>query len=538
MIYKGTQIRHISDVIHQKYFSEFNLLNHLDLEYFSNKKHLEIFRSFIFLQLHLFHSTSFNCLNVARYKFGAVGRILSNKNSLIEQFYFFELRKFSGKIFIFPFRKLLEKIKIHLLQRIHGGTFGNESLLKKTAAERQLQRLRKRKESTSSTTAQQSRRMDASTQTIVRLTLVASPLELKTPSYKLLLIVKVQLRPYLLNYWEGKLKKCHILKVDERNYFGADLSHISRIKKLEKCHILKVDERNYFGADLSHILRIKKLKKCHIVKVVERNYFGADLSHILRIKKLKKCHILKVDERNYFGADLSHIYIRILLGREEPYIEKKIIVNLLGQKEPYIVKKIIVNLLGQKEPCIVKNNCEFYWAEKSRKEVLSEINVKLKIEKNNKFLIINEYKNKFMNKEEENIYSENESNSSEEETDKTNTTETQAGLNKNIEVEKLVEISINTKEDSDSTQRINKEKPKEKTINDKIVTTIGKIIIILLLNNNKIKTEFHVVDKEFPIPRDGILGHHFLLQNNAIIDKQELIQEQRIELNVIKESDL
>ncbi|KAE9524456.1 hypothetical protein AGLY_015177 [Aphis glycines] len=50
--------------------------------------------------------------------------------------------------------------------RIHGGTFGNESLLKKTAAERQLQRLRKRKESTSSTTAQQSRRMDASTQTI------------------------------------------------------------------------------------------------------------------------------------------------------------------------------------------------------------------------------------------------------------------------------------------------------------------------------------------------------------------------------------
>ncbi|KAE9522065.1 hypothetical protein AGLY_017538 [Aphis glycines] len=186
-----------------------------------------------------------------------------------------------------------------------------------------------------------------------------------------------------------------------------------------------------------------------------------------------------------------------------------------------------------------------------KKTYLTEINVKLIIEKNNKFLIINEYKNKFMNKEEENSYSENESNSSEEETDKTNTTETQVELNKNIEIEKLVEISINTKEDSDSTQRINREKPKEKSlqniskrkikkinlkaINDKIVTTIGKIIIILLLNNNKIKTEFHVVDKEFPIPRDGILGHHFLLQNNAIIDKQELIQEQRIELNVIKE---
>ncbi|KAE9537000.1 hypothetical protein AGLY_006807 [Aphis glycines] len=227
----------------------------------TNRDLRKYFDRLYFLQLNLFHSTSFNCLNVARYKFGAVGRILSNKNSLIEQFYFFELRKFSGKIFIFPFRKFLEKFKIHLLQRIHGGTFGNESLLKKTAAERQLQRLRKRKESTSSTTAQQSRRMDASTQTIVRLTLVASPLELKTPSYKLLLIVKVQLRPYLLNYWEGKLKKCHIIKVDERNYLGADLSHILRIKKLKKCHILKVDERNYFGADLSHILRIKKAEK-------------------------------------------------------------------------------------------------------------------------------------------------------------------------------------------------------------------------------------------------------------------------------------
>ncbi|KAE9523374.1 hypothetical protein AGLY_016322 [Aphis glycines] len=196
----------------------------------------------------------------------------------------------------------------------------------------------------------------------------------------------MQLRPYLLNYWEGKLKKCHIIKVDERNYFGADLSHILRIKKLKKCHILKVDERNYFGADLSHILRIKKLKKCHILK-------------------------------------------RILLGREEPYIEKKIIVNLLGQKEP------------QGSPIV-------------------EINVKLIIEKNNKLLITNEYKNKFMNKEEENSYSENESNSSEEETDKTNTTETQVELNKNIEVEKL---------NSDSTQRINKEKPKEKSLLDTTV---------------------------------------------------------------------
>ncbi|KAE9523302.1 hypothetical protein AGLY_016250, partial [Aphis glycines] len=225
-----------------------------------------------------------------------------------------------------------------------------------------------------------------------------------------------QLRPYLLNYWEGKLKNCHIIKVDERNYFGADLSHILRIKKLKKCHILK----------------------------------------------------------------------RILLGREEPYIKKKIIVNLLGREEPYIEKKIIVNLLGQKEP---------------QGSPIVEINVKLIIEKNNKFLIINEYKNKFMNKEEENIYSENESNSLEEETDKTNTTKTQVGLNKNIEVEKLVEISINTKEGSDSTQRINKEKTKEKSLLDTTVredssTGVEQRILGLRSTPNLVHTELGPVKRK------------------------------------------
>ncbi|KAE9521558.1 hypothetical protein AGLY_018022 [Aphis glycines] len=61
---------------------------------------------------------------------------------------YIKLQKFSGKIFIFSISKFFRKIKIYQLQRVHGGTFGNESLLKKTAAERQLQRLRKRKEST------------------------------------------------------------------------------------------------------------------------------------------------------------------------------------------------------------------------------------------------------------------------------------------------------------------------------------------------------------------------------------------------------
>ncbi|KAE9521559.1 hypothetical protein AGLY_018023, partial [Aphis glycines] len=99
-----------------------------------------------------------------------------------------------------------------------------------------------------------------------------------------------------------------------------------------------------------------------------------------------------------------------------------------------------------------------------------------------------------MNKEEENSYSENESNSSEEETDKTNTTETQVELNKNIEVEKLVEISINTKEDSDSTQRINKEKPKEKSLLDTTVredsnTGVEQRILGLRSTPNLVHTE-------------------------------------------------
>ncbi|KAE9523151.1 hypothetical protein AGLY_016465 [Aphis glycines] len=51
--------------------------------------------------------------------------------------------------------------------QIHGGTFGNESLLKKTTYRTSTSATPKEKELTSNTTAQQSRRMKASTQTIV-----------------------------------------------------------------------------------------------------------------------------------------------------------------------------------------------------------------------------------------------------------------------------------------------------------------------------------------------------------------------------------
>lgn len=39
-----------------------------------------------------------------------------------------------------------------------------------------------------------------------------------------------------------------------------------------------------------------------------------------------------------------------------------------------------------------------------------------------------------------------------------------------------------------------------------------------MINDNKIDTDFHVVDKQFPVPQDGILGQSFLLKNKAIID--------------------
>lgn len=57
-----------------------------------------------------------------------------------------------------------------------------------------------------------------------------------------------------------------------------------------------------------------------------------------------------------------------------------------------------------------------------------------------------------------------------------------------------------------------------KGINDKITTTMGKTCITLLMNNKIIKTHFHVVDSDFLIPKDGLLGIKFLADNEAVID--------------------
>jgi hypothetical protein len=57
-----------------------------------------------------------------------------------------------------------------------------------------------------------------------------------------------------------------------------------------------------------------------------------------------------------------------------------------------------------------------------------------------------------------------------------------------------------------------------KGINDKIVSTVGQINIVLRINDVDIEMEFQVVRNSFPMPKDGILGHAFLMKNKAIID--------------------
>ncbi|CAI6355228.1 unnamed protein product [Macrosiphum euphorbiae] len=65
----------------------------------------------------------------------------------------------------------------------------------------------------------------------------------------------------------------------------------------------------------------------------------------------------------------------------------------------------------------------------------------------------------------------------------------------------------------DETQKINL-----RGINECLTETIGKISILIELNGENIKTEFHIVSARFPIPKDGILGNEFLSKNNAIVD--------------------
>ncbi|KAE9536131.1 hypothetical protein AGLY_007354, partial [Aphis glycines] len=65
----------------------------------------------------------------------------------------------------------------------------------------------------------------------------------------------------------------------------------------------------------------------------------------------------------------------------------------------------------------------------------------------------------------------------------------------------------------DETQKINL-----RGIHKELIQTIGKIKIPVIINNKNIDTEFYVVGMQFPIPKDGILGHEFLLKNKVMVD--------------------
>jgi hypothetical protein len=57
-----------------------------------------------------------------------------------------------------------------------------------------------------------------------------------------------------------------------------------------------------------------------------------------------------------------------------------------------------------------------------------------------------------------------------------------------------------------------------KGINETIIQTLGKLTIVLVIEGKEIKTEFHLVPRDFPILKNGILGDNFLSGNRSIIN--------------------
>ncbi|KAF0688758.1 Uncharacterized protein FWK35_00034540, partial [Aphis craccivora] len=55
-------------------------------------------------------------------------------------------------------------------------------------------------------------------------------------------------------------------------------------------------------------------------------------------------------------------------------------------------------------------------------------------------------------------------------------------------------------------------------IHEELIQTIGRISIPIIITNKNIDTEFYVVGMQFPILKDGILGHEFLLKNKVMVD--------------------
>jgi len=77
-----------------------------------------------------------------------------------------------------------------------------------------------------------------------------------------------------------------------------------------------------------------------------------------------------------------------------------------------------------------------------------------------------------------------------------------------------------------------------KGINDRVVPTVDQIKITLMFNDVNIETEFQVVRDSFPIPKDGILGQTFLMDNKAIIDiaNNSLVINNKLDDKIMKDN--
>jgi len=59
---------------------------------------------------------------------------------------------------------------------------------------------------------------------------------------------------------------------------------------------------------------------------------------------------------------------------------------------------------------------------------------------------------------------------------------------------------------------------KIKGVTSEIINSLGTTETFIYINNSKIKHEFHIVNEDFPIPGDAILGRDFLTKYNCILD--------------------
>lgn len=83
------------------------------------------------------------------------------------------------------------------------------------------------------------------------------------------------------------------------------------------------------------------------------------------------------------------------------------------------------------------------------------------------------------------------------------------------------------------------EKINLKGINNQVIQTIGTLVIPIIIDDTSINTKFNLVDKNFQIPHNGILGNKFLVDNKTIINVADnilLINNERNKNNFNKDN--